>query len=76
MLPYLSTPLSKKAQSLLASIEVLRQRSLPIQIVRQQMDSQESEFVHYMVEDKSHFGTDYLDFLCQLHNQIQVALSS
>ncbi|PVV04045.1 hypothetical protein BB560_001461 [Smittium megazygosporum] len=46
----------------------------PIQILRQGIDPQEISFVNILVEDKNNDGMSYVDFLCHIHRQIQIAL--
>lgn len=76
VLPSMNTSASNNLRDLVTCMEMLRQRSLPVRIVRQQHDQQEAEFLSYMLEDKGHGGTDYLDFLCYLHNLIQQYLAA
>lgn len=67
---------NKSIHNLLLSIELQRQKGMPLRILRQHHDSQEQEFLQYMFEDKSHSGTDYLDFLCHIHTLIQQYLAN
>jgi len=77
MLPQFDNPVSRKANELIEGIEQRRGRPLRLQIVRQQIDiPQETEFFLLMSHDKNQYGSEYGDFLCQLHSQIQSILNT
>jgi protein transport protein SEC24 len=75
-IPTFETPLNKSIRNLVTSIEMVHQRSMPLRIIRQQYDPQESEFIQYLCHDQGSGGTSYVDFLCYCHNLIHQYISS
>jgi protein transport protein SEC24 len=60
----LSTHLSVQVRNLLLHGDLLRGRSLPLHIVRQNMDGAEIEFSNLLVEDTNNDAMSYID--CKL----------
>lgn len=75
-LPKLKTPLSIKVRRLLKFFDIKRgDRSLPLLVSRQSLDSTEFEFANLLVEDQNNDAMSYVDYLCFVHKQIQNDLS-
>jgi len=72
-LPSLDNPLSNHVRQMVATIATERNVSLAITIVKQK-DPTEVYFAHMLLEDKTNESLSYVDFLCLLHRDIQVAL--
>ncbi|QRV76516.1 transporter protein Sec23 [Ceratobasidium sp. AG-Ba] len=74
LLPELSTHLSVQVRNLLLHGNLLRGRTLPLHVVRQNMDGAEIEFSNLLVEDMNNDAMSYIDYLCYIHKQINQAL--
>ncbi|POW08541.1 hypothetical protein PSTT_07483 [Puccinia striiformis] len=75
-LPKLNTLLSTKVRRLLKFFDRRRgDRSLPLLVSRQSLDSTEFEFANLLVEDQNNDAMSYVDYLCFVHKQIQNDLS-
>ncbi|KAG8701649.1 COPII coat Sec23p-Sfb3p heterodimer component [Ceratobasidium sp. 394] len=73
-LPELSTHLSVQVRNLILHGDLLRGRSLPLHVVRQNMDGAEIEFSNLLVEDTNNDAMSYIDYLCYIHKQINQAV--
>ncbi|KAF8609657.1 sec24-like protein [Ceratobasidium sp. AG-I] len=73
-LPELSTHLSVQVRNIILHGDLLRGRSLPIHVVRQNMDGAELEFSNLLIEDTNNDAMSYIDYLCYVHKQINQAL--
>lgn len=60
-LPELSTHLSVQVRNIILQGDLLRGRSLPIHVVRQNMDGAELEFSNLLVEDTNNDAMSYID---------------
>ena len=72
-LPSLDNPLSIHVRQVVATIAAERNVAMAITIVKQK-DPTEVYFAHMLLEDKTNESLSYVDFLCLLHRDIQVAL--
>lgn len=72
-LPALDNPLSGKCRAIVDAIHAERNCGMPLTIVKQK-DPTEVYFAHMLLEDKTNESLSYVDFLCLLHRDIQVAL--
>ncbi|KAJ3158474.1 COPII coat Sec23p-Sfb3p heterodimer component [Irineochytrium annulatum] len=76
-LPALENPVSMQIRAILDSIRFERQRFMQIQVVRHQLDPYlEAEFANFLIEDQNHDGMTYVDYLCFVHRNIQLEISS
>ncbi|GAA99536.1 hypothetical protein E5Q_06237 [Mixia osmundae IAM 14324] len=72
VLPRLPTRLSEQVRNLIKHAEARRQgMHLPVLIARQNMDGLEMEFGNMLVEDQNNDAMSYVDYLCQVHKNIQ-----
>ena len=60
-LPELSTHLSVQVRNIILHGDLLRGRSLPIHVVRQNMDGAELEFSNLLIEDTNNDAMSYID---------------
>ncbi|KAK4685909.1 protein transport protein SEC24, partial [Tremellales sp. Uapishka_1] len=74
-LPRLPTLLSTQVRNILAYLERIIGHSLPVMIVRQNMDGMEIEFANMLVEDSNNDALSYTDYLMTAHKQITNELS-
>ena len=74
----METILARRLVKLQSQLEQKHQRPLPLTLIRHNLDVmvEVPEFVHALIHDKSPLGTDYVDFLCVMHNQIQSYLAN
>ncbi|KAJ3185503.1 COPII coat Sec23p-Sfb3p heterodimer component [Geranomyces variabilis] len=76
-LPVLETPASLRTRNILARLQSERQRYLYLQVVRHQMDQfGDIEFHNLLIEDQNLENLGYVDYLINVHRQIQMELSS
>ncbi|KAK8850698.1 hypothetical protein IAR55_004618 [Kwoniella newhampshirensis] len=74
-LPKLPTLLSTQLRNIVTHLERIVNRSLPIVIVRQNMDGMEIEFANQLVEDSNNDALSYTDYLMTAHKAITNELS-
>ncbi|KAI8853216.1 hypothetical protein BC829DRAFT_383115, partial [Chytridium lagenaria] len=76
-LPVLNNPISNQVRSIISHIVQARPRFMQLQIVRHQLDPYlEVEFANFLIEDQNHDGMTYVDYLCFVHRNIQLEISS
>lgn len=73
-LPVLSNPLSERVRSVVTAMREERSPFMKLNIVKQK-DPSENYFLRCLVEDKFNDQMSYVDFLCHVHREIQVAQS-
>lgn len=72
-LPELDNELSARVRGIVDEIQQQRNVVFPLVIVKQK-DPTEGYFANLLVEDKSNAAASYVDYLCQLHRDIQLSL--
>lgn len=70
-LPVLNNKLSVKTRNLIQFLRTQRDDYVDIKILRQGADPLESEFLSLFVEEQNNGHPSHVDFLCQLHSEIQ-----
>jgi len=76
-LPSLQSRLSVQVQNILAQRAMERHGlELKILIARQNMDGTEIELSDMLVEDQNCGAMSYIDYLCSVHKQINLALTN
>ncbi|OCF56260.1 protein transporter SEC24 [Kwoniella mangroviensis CBS 10435] len=74
-LPKLPTLLSTQLRNILTHLERILDHTLPVIIVRQNMDGMEIEFANQLVEDSNNDALSYTDYLMTAHKSITNELS-
>ncbi|WVF67842.1 hypothetical protein IAT40_002603 [Kwoniella sp. CBS 6097] len=74
-LPKLPTLLSTQLRNIITHLERIIDHSLPVLIVRQNMDGMEIEFANQLVEDSNNDAHSYTDYLMTAHKAITNDLS-
>nr|XP_019007763.1 protein transporter SEC24 [Kwoniella pini CBS 10737]OCF46544.1 protein transporter SEC24 [Kwoniella pini CBS 10737] len=74
-LPKLPTLLSTQIRNILTHLERILDNSLPVIIVRQNLDGMEIEFANQLVEDSNNDALSYTDYLMTAHKSITNELS-
>lgn len=70
-LPPLNNKLSVKTRNLLGFLRSQRDDYVGLKIIRQGADPAESEFMGLFVEEQNAGHPSHVDFLCQIHSEIQ-----
>lgn len=73
-LPVLGNPLSTRVREVIAAMRAERNPFMKLHIIKQK-DPAENIFLRHMVEDKFNDLMSYVDFLCHVHREVQVAYS-
>ncbi|KAK9446680.1 Sec23/Sec24 trunk domain-containing protein [Limtongia smithiae] len=67
------TPLAIQARNILTYIAQRRNsKAMSVQLARQELDGAEYEVASMMVEDRNSDAMNYVDYLCQIHKNIQL----
>lgn len=73
-LPTLSNGLSARVRGIIDLINAERDQDFKFTIIKQK-EGNEPLFMRYLVEDKLHDTQSYVDYLCVVHREIQLALT-
>lgn len=75
-LPVLETHLNAQVRNIIEFLKTMRgSKGLTLQLARQGIDGAEFEFARMLVEDRNNEAPNYVDWLVQVHREVQLDLS-